>query len=133
MPIKIHIEVEDAEGLTGFNVTECADDTAEVDAATLAALIGTAQHKANALLPSASPVTTDQDKIAEWFGGEPSSREAATTTDSAKGVRVGTAYIEVRPDFSAFDGGEFEQAVRRVVEKCGRLGTGTGTGRAFRP
>jgi hypothetical protein len=110
MSIKVHIEVEDAEGLAGFNVMEHSDDEDAVDAATLASLIGTAQRKANALLSPTSTCTTDDD--------------------SAKGTKVGTAYIEVRPHFSGFDGEEFDKAVRRVIDAQGAYVCNR---RAFRP
>lgn len=56
--------------------------------------------------------------------------EAAESEEQAEGIKVGTAYIEVRPNFTGFDGEDFVQAVRRVVETHA---ADVASRRAFRP
>lgn len=41
--------------------------------------------------------------------------DAQADIEKKTGHKVGTAYVEVRPDFVGFDGQEFKQAVRNVV------------------
>jgi len=99
---------------------------------------------------SALTISIPADKIAfsdrkpegddEWTGDDrcddcPSNRcDGCPTEPKAQGVKVGTAYIEVRPHFTGFDGDEFEQAVERAVARITPFkgAFSHGAGRAFR-